>query len=285
MIDRPGVYHLSAEEYLSDPAPAPSLSSGLAHLLLSQSPRHARWASPRLNAAYVPEEAEHLDLGRAAHQFILEGTTNFVIIPAKDWRTTAAKDAREAARSAGKVPLLERQWTALETMVREALLPQFAELDPPPFTGGKAESTIIWEEQGVWLRIRPDYLYAWGADDLKTTQGIAHPAVWTRRLFDAGYDLQCALYVRGIKAVLGFEPEFRFIVCEIEPPHGVGVIALDPEALAFATTKVERAIALWRQCLTTDTWPAYPTRICYAEAPAYEQARWLERTYYEEVAQ
>ncbi len=45
----PGLHRLEAEACHRDPAPAPSLSSTLARLLLRRSPAHAWHASPRLN--------------------------------------------------------------------------------------------------------------------------------------------------------------------------------------------------------------------------------------------
>ena len=41
--------------------------------------------------------------------------------------------------------------------------------------------------------------------------------------------------------------------------------------------KVEHAIALWRRCIETNTWPGYPARICWAEPNPWSEARWQER--------
>src|SRR5262245_50563917 len=81
MIDGPGIYDIPLAEYLADPCPAPSLSASIAHILLSQSPRHAWEAHPRLNPHYEPEEAEAFDLGTAAHAYLLEGAEVFVTLP------------------------------------------------------------------------------------------------------------------------------------------------------------------------------------------------------------
>ena len=67
MIDRPGIYELSAEEYHADPCPTPSLSSSIARTLLASSPHHAWWEHPRFNPGRVREEDEKFDLGTAAH--------------------------------------------------------------------------------------------------------------------------------------------------------------------------------------------------------------------------
>ena len=41
--------------------------------------------------------------------------------------------------------------------------------------------------------------------------------------------------------------------------------------------KIDRALELWRLCLESGNWPAYPTQSHYATLPAWEEARWLAR--------
>ena len=282
MISESGCHRIPAAEYLTDCCPAPSLSASLAHVLLSSSPWHAWTQHPRLNPAYQTEQSEAYDLGTAAHAYILEGTTGCVLVEASDWRTKAARDQRDAARLAGRVPILATRWSDVQAMAT-ALRAQLASHEAPiPFTGGMPEPTLMWQEDDVWCRARLDWLHEdrrW-VDDLKTTSGSAHPAAWTRSaLYANGYDVQAALYRRGIKAVFGTEAEIRFVVQENFPPYALSVIGLGPEAMALAEKKVEHAIVVWRDCLQTGVWPGYPTRICWADLPPWEETRWLEREY------
>ena len=55
----PGVYQLDALAYHADPCPVPSLSAGVAHTLLTQSPLHAKYCHPRLTAQPPEENGEH----------------------------------------------------------------------------------------------------------------------------------------------------------------------------------------------------------------------------------
>ena len=277
---------MTGAEYHADPCPTPSLSASIAHVLLSQSPRHAWTAHPRLNPAYAPEESEAFDLGTAAHAYLLEGETGFVIVEAPDWRTKLAREARDLARAEGKTPLLAHRWADVQAMATAAREQLGSHPAPEPLGGGDPEQTLLWHEGDMWCRARLDWLHEdlRTIDDYKTTATSAHPAVWSRSLFASGYDIQAAMYLRGVKAVFGATAEFRFVVQETTPPYALSVIGLDPEALALGAAKVGRAIALWRECVTTNTWPAYPTRTCYAEAPPWAAAQWLERTYYEEVS-
>ena len=114
-------------------------------------------------------------------------------------------------------------------------------------------------------------------DDYKTTGASANPDVWGRALFGAGHDVQAALYLRGVYALLGVEALFRFVVQENVPPYALSVIGLSPDARMLAEKKVRAAIEAWGHGLATGRFPGYPTRTCYVELPGWEETRWLER--------
>lgn len=279
-IEKPGIFEIGAGAYHADPCPEPSLSSHVAHVLLSESPLHAKTAHPRLNPDLIREEKDIFDRGAAAHAFLLEGESAFALIDAEDWRTKAAKEEREAARLAGKIPLLRYRWREIQEMVDAINLQLDAYTGGPrPFTAGKPESTIAWQDEGAWCRARLDWLHddhAW-IDDFKSTGASAHPAAWPRTAYGMGADVQMAFYLRALKAVTGSNATFRFVVVENYPPYALSVISLEPGALAVAERKVQRAIEIWEECLRTDRWPGYPTRTCYAEIPAYEETAWIAR--------
>ena len=279
-IATPGIYPLGAEEYHTDPCPAPSLSASIAHILLSQSPLHAWFAHPRLNPGYAHEEKEIFDRGTAAHAYLLQGEPGFEIIEADDWRTKAAKEARAEARLAGKVPLLAKHWDAVVAMTDTANVQLDAFGDRPrPFDDGKPEQSLIWQDDGIWCRARADWLHDdyRTIDDYKSTGASAHPDVWTRGPLFAGADIQAAFYLRGLKALTGHDAQFRFVVQENFAPYALSVIGLDPAVLMLAEKKVRLALELWRRCLESNRWPGYPTVTCWAELPPWEEARWLSR--------
>lgn len=280
-VDRPGVYTMTAAEYHADPCLAPSLSSSLARELLGYSPQHAWYQHPKLNPAFEPEEDDKFDVGTAAHAYLLEGESGFVVVLEQDWRKKDAQTARAGARLIGKVPLLGEQWERVQTMAAAARAQLKRHEDPPiPLTGGQPERTLVWREGEIWCRARLDWLHddRRTIDDYKTTGACANPAVWARtQLFSMGYDVQAAFYLRGLRAVAGVDATFRFVVQEAFAPYQVAVIGLTPQVLALAERKVRAAIAAWTFCLAEGRWPGYPTRTCYAELPGWEETRWLER--------
>ncbi len=275
MITEPGIYTISAAEYHANPCPAPALSSSLIKLLCQQSPAHAKAAMDGYR-----EDSEAFDIGTIAHAILLQGEDIVESIDAKDWRTNAAKDARDAARLAGKVPLLAHKHAEVQAMVRAAQSQLDAHEDGARLFGvGAPEQTLVWREGETWCRARIDWLHAdhLTIDDYKSTSATANPDVISRTLFSNGWDIQAAWYLRGLKAVTGQDAQFRFIVQETYPPFALSVVALGPDVMTLAQKKILYGLELWQKCLASGRWPAYPTRTCYASLPAFIESAWLEK--------
>ncbi len=285
-ITEPGVYDMSENAYNADPCPHPSLSASIAKLLIDRSPRHAWHRHPRLNPAYQSEDSSTFDLGRLAHKLVLGAGGDIAVIEADDWRTNAAKALRDAARAAGKTPVLARQLEQAQAM-EKAIFRQLARHEEASFafTNGKAEQTLIWREEidgvEVWCRARLDWKPHEGNvfDDFKSTGVAASAGQWGQRTFwETGCDIQAAFYVRGIKALgLAADPHFRFIVAENEEPFAVAVHTLAPASLAMAGRKVDYAMRIWARSTAKDWWPGYPPFTSYLDAPPWQERRWIDR--------
>src|SRR5438270_10945568 len=88
-----------------------ALSASGAWLLAEECAAKFLWRSP-WNPLYMPEAKTEFDIGVAAHLAVLEPerqAQSIVVIEAGDYRTGRAREARDAARDAGKVPLLPYQ--------------------------------------------------------------------------------------------------------------------------------------------------------------------------------
>lgn len=284
LIGESGIYDVPEDEYLADCCTEPSLSASCAKTLLGKSPLHAFHEHPKLNPNHVRKEAPHFDLGTGTHALILEGHDRFEVIKADDYRKNETKLQRDAARAAGKLPILSHQYDEVLEMA-SAVTAQLNlhEDEPIPFTAGHPEKTLVWTEETrhglIYCRARLDWLHHSFAvlDDLKTGAVSAHPQRWVRTLCSMWHDVQAAFYLRGLKKLTGKDALFRFVVCENFAPFATSVISLEPGWLILANRKVEAAIELWAQCLKTDRFPGYPTRTCYVELPPWEEAQWLER--------
>lgn len=287
-IDQEGIYALTAEQYHADPCLNPSLNFSTAKVICLESPAHAWAAHARLNPAYTRDEKECYDLGTSVHSVLLEGVDKVEVIDAADWRTKAAKEARDAARANGKIPLLPATHAKVLAMVA-AVRGQLAEHDTDGgsamFTGGEAEQSLIWRDGGTLCRARLDYIRrdrltattdGWCIDDYKTAAD-ANPDNWIRQMFRLGYDLQAAWYQHGHQAITGELSTFRFCVQETEPPYALSVIGLNTDTWTLAEKKRLYAVEVWNRCVKTNRWPGYPPRTCFATLPPTHEAWWLEK--------
>ena len=278
-----GLLDIDAAAYHSDSLDdsRPSLSASLACTLIAKSPAHAYTQHPRLNPAYIPPEPKKAwDTGTVVHSLLLEGYANVHVVEGYDnWKTNAAQGEAVDARTAGKIPMLRKEWEAASAIV-DAARDELAcwEIDPAPLTDGVAERTLRWEEGGVLCRCRPDWLHNSYAvvEDVKTTDRSAYPAYFARKTVpEYGYDLRAAMYLRGVKAVTGVDARWRWIVVEKKPPYVVSVVAPSDEMLAIGNAKLDRALEMWADCLASGLWPAYGREVFVAEPPSWER-RWID---------
>lgn len=278
-IATPGVYDIPFEEYLADPCVEPSLSASIAHLMVDRSPLHAKLAHPRLSPQVEERRAKHLDDGSIAHALLLEGDRSRVVIVNSDsYRTKASQEARDAAYADRKLPVLAHRMEAIEAMVAAARMQIAAnEQLAPVFARGLPERTLVWEEDGVWFRIRPDWTPAGGSvfPDVKISGGSAHPDQVARRGTDLGYEIRAALYQRGIRKVLGIEnPLYVLVTIEDEPPYALTHCAYDPDTMQAAELRLDMAIERWRWCLKANRWPAYRRDLQWISAPVWTRRVW-----------
>lgn len=274
---------MTIQEYVRDPAPSPSLSASVAHLLLTKSPRHAWLAHPRLNPHWEPESTAQQDFGTIAHALLLESdASRIVVVNEKDWRKDVAKAARDTARAEGKLPILRDDLAIVEAMVHaaKAKTRETPEIHAA-FLDGTPEQTIIWREGDLHCRCRPD----WQTNDhrllidYKTTTASAEPDAWSRgQMLSMGYDLQAAFGLRAVRSL--YKPRdasFVFMVQETDPPYAVSFVGLHPEFEDFANRRMMTALEEWGHCLQTDTWPGYPSRVSWVMPPPWAVTQWDEK--------
>ena len=283
MIDKPGKYKISFDEYLADPCVEPSLTRSTIKDLIDGTAKKAFLKHPRLNPQAKEKSSEKFDIGTAAHAIFLEGSASTIqVILAADWRTKKAQEKRDAAREAGKIPLLEHQFVEVTAMVVEALS-AFSKWEGRQLrtSDGDSEMTYIWQDGLTWCRIRPDWI---SKDrrlviDYKTTGQSADPQEYNRIAISTGLDIQDAFYRRGIQAVEGEEPDFVFMVQETEPPYLCAFMSLDMMTKDMGEEKVRYGIREWEKHLRTGQWPGYGNRTFTMEAPPWTLAQWEMRKF------
>jgi hypothetical protein len=266
--------NVTDEEYHADPCESPALSHSTAHVLLTQSALHAWYNHPRLGGhRRIP--TDDMDHGSLIHALVLEEGGRVDVIDAKDWRTNAAKDARDASRKAGRIPVLVHKYDAAKIAadkIRAGLQAQGVHLS------GESEVAIEWTEDSasgpVLCRCKIDHLIQ--ADelilDLKTISS-ADPRNCARHALDYGYCLQRAAYTSAVEALwpdLAGRSRFMFLFAETDPPYATAPAELDGTFRELGERQWRRAVDRWGQCLKTNTWPGYaPNGVATLAAPGW----------------
>jgi hypothetical protein len=264
------IIHCSDAEYFADSASkVPTLSQSIAHILVTQSPLHAWLRHPKLGNQ--PEEStKATDEGTVLHKLLLGKGTDVELIDAPDFRTKAAREARDAAIAAGKVPMITEKFAEVEVaaaVLRENCAQQGFEFR------GDSEVVIEWSEGNVLCRGRLDHLILNDGVilDVKKTRN-ANPKYLQRQVMEYGYALQDHVYRRAVEALrpdLVGRVDLVFLFCEIEPPYSVVPARLDGAFREIGGALWKRALHTWERCLAENEWPGYCTSPVVLEAPAW----------------
>lgn len=275
---------ISAEKYHAGICPEPELSTGIIKRLINQTPYHAWLSHPKLNKSLKRKVSNEFDLGTAAHSMLLENdNSNIVVLRPENYlakngnvprgfTNDAIRAARDNARAEGKIPVLEDDFMNVRYMVEQAKKFVGTSEIENIFDCGKPELSFARKlECGTWIKTRPDFI----TDDhevildYKTTANGANPEQFVRQIFSMGYDIQASLYSYMNQLVYGIKPSFIFLVQSTEPPFECSLVGASESMIAVGMEKVMYAIRLWRKCIDTGEFPAYPGNIHWAEAPAY----------------
>jgi hypothetical protein len=299
MTDKPGFYDMSADDYHADPAPRPSMSSGLLAGIVSGTLAEAKESHPRLGRQKTEEErkaerSKKYDLGSIAHTLVLGKGREIVVIDAEDWRKKDSQEQRDEAFDAGKQPCLAPVFEKA-TAMREALMLQLAEIpeERDTFTDvGIAEQAAIWQEQTplgkLWGRALCDWrhLERPAIRDYKTYAGEkgADPDAFFQGLVRMGKDVQDPWYSRGVAACLSAivgEPlswdaiDFKFIVQDPSPPYLVSVVEVADRR--WSNERLQWAIDRWAAAAGAGLWRGFVPTTHLVAPPPWAKTQWEQR--------
>lgn len=141
----------------------------------------------------------------------------------------------------------------------------------PLLADGQPEVTIEWTDPATGLpcKGRLDWECAGGAIvDLKTAATIHEPRFWAQAA-RLGYHGQAAHYSAGVEVLRGYTPRFFIVAVEKTAPFDVAVWEFTGADLQLGRQERDAALALYRHCLDTDTWPGRYSEIMPSAIPDY----------------
>lgn len=294
------IVEMDERTYHDDPHDMPSLSSHIAHLLVSESPAHAYEAHPRLGGRpFAP--TDEMDFGTIGHSILLKsGDSRIKTVvaaadlfvekelryragePFRDWTMKAAQKARKEIRAGGGVPVLQRDIDDAIVMATEARRQFKADWLIANPEQCRREVVLLWSERArngmdVPCRARLDLLSLERGliEDLKCVAS-ANPKKLTKHIESFGSDIQAAGYTRAVETIvpqLAGRVRFNWTFVSTSRPfcvvrrHPAGSMRLVGETLWA------RAVDTWAECLDTGVWPGYDDEDQGLEASSFAMAR------------
>ena len=253
----PGFHHgLPMADYIALPA----LNAGTIRTLLDRCPAAAWYESP-WNTTRPRDDTAATDAGSIAHSILLEGDESIcqVFNPseyanakgggvATGWTNNAIREARDACRAAGKIPVLQDDMGEIRALVdaARAYVESLRQDEPAIWRmfqpdGGRSEVTLVWREGETLCKARADRIatdYSIIAD-YKSSALSVEPDRWGRtQLVSMGYYVSAAWYRRGVRALTGVDPSYVFLCGELAPPFLHSLIGVDPAGLELGDDKI-----------------------------------------------
>jgi hypothetical protein len=236
---------------------------------------HAWHAHPRLNPRYEEDTDRKYDLGNVCHTLLLGAGKRIIPLNFDDYRTKAAREAREAAIGGGRVPVLTKLLDKAHEM-REAAETQMG----GPMVG-QGEIALCWVDGSTWYRTKidmlaEDRLTVW---DYKTTSQIMGTDTLQGKMVNDGWDIQAAMHESGLNALAPNGAGRRrhyFLVQETSRPYALFTCRLSEGSLDMGRHKLARADATWRACMLANQWPSPSRNVNVLELPAWAMRQALQ---------
>ena len=231
----------------------------------------SRLAKCPANALIEIEQTPSMSLGSAAHCIILEGKevfeSRFIIAPECDRRTKIGKQIwKDTMDNRGdKTVIPHKQLKALVGMAQSiANHPSAREY----LSEGEAEMAFTWEEEGVDLKGKADWLSRY-LIDLKSCQDSSE-YVFARTIINMKYHKQMAMYRNGLGANSVWPDACLIIAVENSAPYTCNIFELSEDLLEKGEGEYRELLRKHKACTEANSWPAYTNAgVILVDCPAW----------------
>ena len=127
---------------------------------------------------------------------------------------------------------------------------------------GKHEQSFFWTDDmtGEKCKCRPDAMYETDEIgiivDLKSCES-AETESFMRDVVKYGYDMQAAMYRKGVEINTGKKWGFVFIAIEKKPPYAVNILQADDLIFTRGNDLFRELIGIYHNCKETGDWYGY----------------------------
>lgn len=211
-----------------------------------------------------PEEpTPSLIFGQLFHAMALQPETfdnDFAICPNVDRRTKAGKEAfaQFEADAEDKTVVTADMYELADAMCEALKQNEFV----VKLLKGEKEKPFFWVDDltNEECKCRVDCLTELGDNliivDLKTTEN-AETEAFMRSAIKYGYDLQSAMYSKGVEINTGKKPLFVFIAIEKKPPYAINILQADELLIRRGYDIFREYIGIYHDCKQTGNFYGY----------------------------
>lgn len=211
-----------------------------------------------------PEEpTPSLIFGQLFHAMALQPETVkdlFAVAPNADRRTNTGKEAyaqfEEEAES--KTVVTADMYQQAKEMCEALNNNKYVK----KLLNGEKEKAFFWSDDltGEACKCRVDCLTELGNNlivvDLKSTDN-AQTDPFMKSAIKYGYDLQSAMYNKGVEINTGKKPIFVFIAIEKKPPYAINIFEADELFVRRGYDLFREYIGIYHDCKQTNNWYGY----------------------------
>ncbi len=227
---------------------------------IARSPAHFKHA--------VREETDAMRIGTLVHQAVfMQDQLDYVMKPrGMTFATKEGKAWRDAHKGTTIITQAESDMIGgiLNSVMKHPAVKKL-------LSAGRAEQSIFaMDGKGTLRKGRTDWL----PDktpvivDLKTCED-ARPEKFTRSVLDYRYHVQGAYYLDLAKLAGEDRRAFVLIAVEKTPPYAVMVYQMMDEDIEIGRDLYRRDLQVYRNCIASGQWPAYPEEIELIGIPEY----------------